>query len=495
MKRQMKLEKKYLRIPVRKGGEDTEISFYADEEKIGQFCIPVGKEDGETDFYGDLPVEQWKGKVLTMETSGTLPEGVEQSDCLSPKTKGPYPQIHFTPISGWMNDPNGLCFFQGKYHMFFQHNLFDTKWNNMSWGHAVSEDLLHWEQLEEALLPDREGGMFSGSALVNTLGEDLCPENALLLFYTCAGGRYDWSRDHKFVQKAAFSEDGKTFRKIPRVLIPHMVEENRDPKVGWLQEKGVYYMALFLDGHEYAIFQSGNLKEWKETQRLEIPESWECPDLIRVPAEGRDDLWIFWTADGYYLTGTFDGERFEPIQKVACLYGAKGAYAAQSFSNTDRALQMPWLTFHWEDRPYQGAMGIPRELELLKRNGTYLLAAHLPEEWKKQKTTVWTGKNCRGERYTIEPGKCGGITVKNPQNQPLELLLSGIQVTWKPEENRLTVGEETVSLETVYDLQGVLDGDILELTCNEDTLCFYCQGNTSGEVILSRAEAAEIALI
>lgn len=477
MKRQFKLEKKFLRIPVSKDGQDREVSFLVDGEKIWQFCIPVQEEgsEGTVDFYGELPVAQWKGRILTMEAEGdlSLPEGVEQRNKLTDKKQECYPRIHFAPVSGWMNDPNGLCYFQGKYHMFFQHNLFDVKWNNMSWGHAVSDDLLHWEQVEEALLPDREGGMFSGSALVNLQGEALCPKDALLLFYTCAGGRYPWSKDRKFVQKAAYSEDGKTFHKIPQVLIPHLVEENRDPKVGWLEEKGIYYMALFLEGHEYAIFQSLNLKDWKETQRLQIPESWECPDLMRVPSVHRNDLWVFWTADGYYLVGNFDGERFEPLQSVACLYGGKGAYAAQSFSNTDRTLQMPWLTFQWEDKPYQGAMGIPRELELVKRNQRYLLAAHLPEELHKQERIVWTGNTCHGEQFAVEGGNSCVITIENRENAMLDLEFSGIVVKWNPLNSQLTVGEETVKLDSLTDLQGVLDGDILEVSCNQDTLCFY----------------------
>lgn len=134
--------------------------------------------------------------------------------------------------------------------------------------------------------------MFSGGAVVNFRGESLCPKDAMVLFYTCAGGSSRWSEGKEFTQKAAYSEDGRTVQKLPGVLIPHIARENRDPKVGWLEEKGIYYMVLFLSGHEFAVFTSPDLREWKETQRLEIPESWECPDLIRFSC-GENDRWVF----------------------------------------------------------------------------------------------------------------------------------------------------------------------------------------------------------
>ena len=127
---------------------------------------------------------------MTVETDGEwLPKGILQSDELSVKRGEVYPQLHFAPVSGWLNDPNGLCYYKGEYHLFFQHNMFDVEWDNMSWGHAVSKDLLHWTQLNEALLPDGEGTMYSGSAIINFRGEDLCPKDAMVLFYTCAGGQ------------------------------------------------------------------------------------------------------------------------------------------------------------------------------------------------------------------------------------------------------------------------------------------------------------------
>lgn len=414
MKKEIRLEKKYLKIPILRGGENQEIGFYIGEEKLYQFSIPVrtGEKGVFTGHYAELPVEELRGKVLTLksEDGGPLPEGIGQSDVRAARREGLYPLVHFAPESGWMNDPNGLCFYKGAYHLFFQHNMFAEEWNNISWGHAVSRDLLHWEQVEEALLPDGEGPMFSGCAVVNERGEALAPAGALILFYTCAGGRSEWSRGKHFTLKAAWSEDGRRFHKLPEVILPHMVEENRDPKIYWMEETGRYFMVLFLTGHEYAVLVSENLRDWEITQRLEIPESWECPDLIRLPVRGGGEKWVFWTPDGYYLTGSFDGERFTKEQEARCLYGNRMAYAAQTFWGTpNRVLQLPWMRLRREDRPYRGLMGVPRELELVNGEDGCLLSAHLPAELYAQERRLWETGPESGAKEGLEKERAADV--------------------------------------------------------------------------------------
>jgi hypothetical protein len=190
-------------------GETTIVSFYANKEKIYEFLIPISKSASNfktqkysTDYFATLPVYNWNAQTITVE--GDVPssflDAIAQSDELPTKPNN-RPEHNFTPVSGWINDPNGLVFKDGIYHLYFQHNPFHVEWGNMSWGHAISEDLLHWKQLEDVMFPDEDGTIFSGCAIINERGLLGLPEDALIFFYTCAGGTSNWSKEKKFVQK------------------------------------------------------------------------------------------------------------------------------------------------------------------------------------------------------------------------------------------------------------------------------------------------------
>ncbi len=148
------------------------------------------------------------------------------------------PQFHFTPARNWMNDPNGLVYYRGEYHLFFQHNPFGRQWGNMTWGHAVSPDLVHWRQLPNAIEPDRLGTIYSGSAVVdrdNTTGFQQGREKPLVAIYTAAGGSSPQSQGQPYTQCLAYSTDrGRTWTKYAgNPVLPHVIGENRDPKVIW----------------------------------------------------------------------------------------------------------------------------------------------------------------------------------------------------------------------------------------------------------------------
>ena len=191
------------------------------ETKLFEFQIPAGEAEDETypvSYYARFPVKQFTDKTLILRgdlrkaffdgiRNEDVPETEEKSLRATQGEAFRRPSIHFTPQTGWMNDPNGLVYAEGVYHLYFQHNPFDVQWENMSWGHAVSRDLLHWEQKDDVLFPDETGTMFSGSGIVNDRKMLGLPEDAVIFFYTADGNNNKWSAGKQFTQRIAYSTD------------------------------------------------------------------------------------------------------------------------------------------------------------------------------------------------------------------------------------------------------------------------------------------------
>lgn len=288
------------------------------------------------------------------------------------------PQFHFTAEKNWLNDPNGLVYYKGDYHLFFQHNPSGINWGNMTWGHAVSRDLVHWKQLPHALYPDRLGTMFSGSAVVdwnNTSGFGTGKEPPLVAIYTAAGDTSPESKGQPFTQCLAFSTDrGRTWTKYDKnPALEHIAGQNRDPKVVWHASSKRWIMALFLDKEEYALFASPDLKEWTLLQKLTIPGSSECPDFFEIPitdSAGATDArrWVFTGANGRYFVGSFDGTQFSPMAgPFAADYGGN-YYAVQTYSDTpapERRIQIAWMNnATYPNMPFNQQMSFPCTLTL-----------------------------------------------------------------------------------------------------------------------------------
>lgn len=285
------------------------------------------------------------------------------------------PQFHFTPKTNWTNDPNGLVHFDGEYHLFFQHNPEQTVWGNMTWGHAVSPDLVHWRQLEHALHPDALGTIFSGSALVDwddragfgDTGSD--PQQpALLAYYTSAGAYANPPRP--YAQCLAYSTNrGRTWTKYRNnPVLEHVAGDNRDPKVFFHAPSGHFVMALYLEGNEYAVFRSPDGVAWQETDRVDIAGNTECPDLFPLSLAG-EEHWVFWAAGGRYRIGTFDGRRFAPTTPALdCELGPNG-YAAQTYSDMPdgRRVQISWMAGgKYPEMPFNQQMSFPVRLTLAR---------------------------------------------------------------------------------------------------------------------------------
>ena len=451
MKKSFVISQQYLLLPIKAQEETRQVAFYCEGKKILEFAVPVsdcgaagdkaGKQAYAFNYYAPIPMREWMGKEICIE--GDVPENFLEAIAFSeemPDVAQRRPLIHFSANVGWLNDPNGLMYHDGVYHMFFQYNPCDTRWQNMSWGHAVSRDLLHWEQKETALLPDEDGPMYSGSAIVNEQGKLGLPRDAEILFYTCAGSSSKWSEGKKYVQKIAYSTDGKTFQKREGCVLENVAGENRDPKVYWHEGKQVYYMALFLERYDYAIFNSRDLEHWEMTQRLSLPNARECPDLQKVPVEGGGYKWMFWGADGYYFLGDFDGSKFETDGVQHNAYQTMLPYAAQTFWGTDRVIMVPWMRTDNKGKVFTSVMGVPRQLSLVKKGDDFILRQKLADEFENSKERVLEQSLAGGE-ITHRQEKEAALEVKlYPQKGAgFEVNLYGTVLTMEPGSGRIII--------------------------------------------------------
>jgi fructan beta-fructosidase len=289
--------KKLLSIPIRNGAPKRIVTLLVDGEPAVRNEIELADES--PDWWSVLDVSDWQGKPLTLRVDKLPADSqslalVEQGD--TPKDSEQLyaepmrGQFHFSPSRGWNNDPNGMVFFNGEYHLFFQHNPYGWGWGNMHWGHAVSRDMVHWEELPEALLPDDMGPMFSGSAVVdwnNTSGLGTAEKPPLVLLYTAAG--------NPTVQGLAYSLDGRKFTKLDEnPVLGQVTGGNRDPKVIWHEPTKQWVMVLYVEWqakHTIHFFTSPNLRKWTLASITEGDSPggrylFECPDFFELPIDG-----------------------------------------------------------------------------------------------------------------------------------------------------------------------------------------------------------------
>lgn len=332
----------------------------------------------------------------------------------SPNEKLYRPAIHFTPLSNWMNDPNGMVYYNGVYHLFYQHNPEAPVWGPMHWGHATSKDLMHWKHLPIAIYPDSLGTIFSGSAVVdknNTSGFGDANHTPLVAIYTQHSMEGEKAGKNDFQnQSIAYSLDaGKTwvpYKGNPVIKTPQR-RDFRDPKVFWHEKTNQWVMVLAV-GPFIEIYNSGNLKDWEKVSQVGgegmgvHDGNWECPDLISF--EVKDNLsgqnktvWVLIVnvnpgapnkgSGTQYFVGDFDGKKFAPFSKKEKWmdYGPDN-YAGVTWSNTgERKILAGWMsnwlyardvpTTHW-----RSGLTIPRELNLVYYNNEYRLVSEPVKE-------------------------------------------------------------------------------------------------------------------
>ncbi len=311
------------------------------------------------------------------------------------------PQVHFTPKAHWMNDPNGLVFYKGVYHMFFQYYAGSSVWGPNSWGHAVSTDLIHWKELEPALAPDSLGLIASGSAVVdakNTSGFGRPGQTPIVAIYAYINQELEKKNINAQYQAIAYSlDETKTWTKYPGnpVVKNPGIRDFRDPKVIWYAEQNKWVMTVATQDH-VTYYSSPNLKEWKKESEFGKTNGahtgvWECPDLIYFEDHGKK-IWVQIVSINpggpnggsatQYFVGDFNGSAFTPFDTATKWidYGTDD-YAGVTWSNTgNRRIFLGWMS-NWDyatvvpTEIWRSSMTIPRELNIKKTGNSYLLSS------------------------------------------------------------------------------------------------------------------------
>ena len=392
---------KYVLLPVEEKAENASLRVIGkDNQATRRPNVRLAVDN--VDYY--VPLEIKDGQVLDIifhgdrRTTGAIKDfacwkEIKFSNEFDTANREKYrPAYHHTPLYGWMNDPNGMFYISspsgndgqagacdGEWHLCYQWNPYGSLWENMTWGHSVSKDLVHWEALPTAIEPDAVGTIFSGSCVVdkdNTAGYG---KNAIIAFYTSAAEAQ--------TQSMAYSTDnGRTFTKYEKnPVITSSVPDFRDPKVFWHGETNRWIMMLAV-GQEMQIYSSANLKDWQKESSFGSEYGnhggvWECPDLLKI-----DNKWVlicninpggpFGGSATQYFVGDFDGKKFtcESMPKVTkWLDYGKDHYATVSFSNAPegRTTVLAWMS-NWQyanqvpTKQFRSANSIPRDLGLFK---------------------------------------------------------------------------------------------------------------------------------
>jgi len=367
----MKISKRYLNLPVSQQVDRAQMTFTVKDKQERSFEIRLA---ANPEYWVFCDVSALNGQTLTISYEGDQAgmSKIYQDDAiegqLSMYKEANRPQYHFTTRRGWINDPNGLVFYEGEYHLFYQHNPYEREWSNMHWGHAVSRDLIHWEELPVALYPDRHGTMFSGSAVIdfdNTSGFGKGNNPPMVAIYTA-------DNQEKQLQCIAYSLDkGRTWTKYDGNPVIDSKEkwnskDTRDPKVFWYRPGKHWVMVLNeRDGH--SIYSSLNLKDWKYESHT--TGFWECPELFELPVDGNpaNTKWVMYGASGTYMIGRFDGKEFTP-EHGKYYYTTGSVYAAQTFTDLPvsdgRRIQIGWGRISHPGMAFNSQMNLPTELTL-----------------------------------------------------------------------------------------------------------------------------------
>ena len=404
--------KKYLLLPVQESAEVSNIKVIGGSRQLKTLNVRLA--NNHIDYYVPLCLQEFddeKGLMLDVHVNGTYRtdggistfscwKNMSFSDTFDMKNREQYrPVYHHTPAYGWMNDPNGMFYKDGVWNLYFQHNPYGSQWENMTWGHSTSTDLVHWKFQGDPVQPDALGTVFSGSAVVDKENTSGFGKGAVIALYTSAG--------ESQTQSMVYSTDnGKTFTKYEgNPVITSNVPDFRDPHMFWNEDIKKWNMILAA-GQHMEIYSSDNLKDWKlESSFGETYGNhggvWECPDLMKMKVRGTNkEKWMlicninpggpFGGSATQYFIGDFDGHKFTCESKPEVTkwmdYG-KDHYATVTFDNAPegRRVAIAWMS-NWQyanqvpTLQYRSGNSIPRDLGLFEYKGeTYCSVVPSPE--------------------------------------------------------------------------------------------------------------------
>ncbi len=400
----------YVLLPIEEKAPITEIFVLKNGERARKINVMLA--NNRVDYYVPLDITPYASDSLVLDIRSnndrhSLREAsdavwnreMKLSDTFDVSNKEKYrPAFHHTPLYGWMNDPNGMFYKDGVWHLYYQYNPYGSKWENLSWGHSSSTDLVNWEHHGTPLEPNGLGMIFSGSSVVDKENTAGFGEDAIVSLYTSA--------DAIQIQSLAYSNDnGTTFTNYAGNPVIVYERESRDPNMFWDEKNNrwVLLLASALD-HEMLIFTSSDLKEWNLESKFGKGYGcqegvWECPDLMKLPVEGTDEeKWVlicninpggpFGGSGTQYFVGDFDGSKFTcdtSSDVTKWMDYGKDHYATVSFSNAPdgRHTVIGWMS-NWQyanDVPtmqFRSANTLPRDVSLFRAPDGELYVASRP---------------------------------------------------------------------------------------------------------------------
>lgn len=491
---------RYLNLPVKTGATPHLFELVVNGLVTHEFFIELA-DTVTPDFYAFLDLTNFQGQQALVRVDSApatttnlnaliWSNGVVGADTFYQEPDRPI--YHVTAQRGWLNDPNGLVYFNGEYHLGFQHNPYGWSWANMHWAHAVSTDLVHWTQLPEWLYPDPLGAEWSGSAVADFNNSAGFGTNALVAFYTGAAKGSDpnlprMANAGQFTQCMAYSVDsGRTWTKYAgNPVVPNLVGgDNRDPKVFWYAPRNKWVMALWLNNNDYGIFSSTDLKAWTQTSTFTFPGVMEVPDMFQLPLDGdpNNAEWIFWGGAGNYYLGAFDGNTFTPQTGPFTLRGGDCFAATQTYNNIPgdaRRILIVHGTIQFPGMPFNNDINFPMDLTLrTSPAGARLYANPVPElALLRYSTNTWPAQPL-APGVNVMPGVVGEAFDLDATFQPgvatnVTFNVRGTAVVYDGVAQTITCNEITQPLAPsngVVRLQLLVDRGIIEIFGNDGLL-------------------------
>ena len=403
---QINTNQRYLLLPVEEVMPDVRVSMIVNNKEVKAADVRLAVN--RVDYFVPLDLSGYTGKNVLLKfklgsndpvrgkLSAVCCKEMKLADTFDTGNREKFrPTYHFSPLYGWMNDPNGMVYKDGEYHLFYQYNPYGSKWGNMSWGHAISKDLVNWQHLPVAIAPDALGTIFSGSAVVDTDNTAGFGAGAIIAIYTQNSDRQ--------VQSIAYSTDnGRTFTKYENnPVLTSEARDFRDPKVFWYAPEKKWVMIVSAD-KEMRFYSSQDLKDWTYMSAFGEgygvqPSQFECPDMVELPVNGdvNNKKWalivninpgcLFGGSATQYFVGDFNGKEFicdTKPEEVKWMDWGKDHYATVCFSNTgDRVIAMPWMS-NWQyanivpTQQFRSANALPRELSMYSEGKNVYLAVN-----------------------------------------------------------------------------------------------------------------------